>query len=289
MGNNSLSCCSQEKEVVVSTDGDLGKKKTKLLPAIAEEQPLPGPKTRPEMTVTNPFEKKISMVSQVTKNTDTNSSLQKHSFDEHTEFFLSLSKVDFNFFSFNRIQKILLKEVPIYDFSKSGYELYGTDEDPIKQFENADLRYFGQWKKERKSGRGHMQLPNGDFYVCTFLNDSPNGYGAVYYANGDYFFGRFRNGQLDEGELTKDFTEEVYTGTFKNNLFHGKGTYVYSDGMKYEGEFENGVRSGAGQFWWPNGMTYVGRWKNNVQDGPGVLTTEKGFSESVIYQDGRKI
>ena len=33
-----------------------------------------------------------------------------------------------------------------------------------------------------------------------------------------------------------------YVGEFKNGLFHGKGTYTYSNKEVYSGEFKNGKK-----------------------------------------------
>ena len=36
----------------------------------------------------------------------------------------------------------------------------------------------------------------------------------------------------------------AYVGHFKNGLYHGKGTFTFSDGATYVGNFENGKESG---------------------------------------------
>ena len=37
-----------------------------------------------------------------------------------------------------------------------------------------------------------------------------------------------------------------YTGEFKNNIMHGKGSYFRPGEFRYEGEFINGVFNGYG-------------------------------------------
>tara|TARA_B100000780_G_C20663008_1_gene263947 strand:- start:175 stop:318 length:144 start_codon:yes stop_codon:yes gene_type:complete len=42
------------------------------------------------------------------------------------------------------------------------------------------------------------------------------------------------------GKLTSANGDE-YTGSFKDELFHGKGTFVYVDGAHYKGEYKNNL------------------------------------------------
>ena len=43
------------------------------------------------------------------------------------------------------------------------------------------------------------------------------------------------------GSIAKDST--AYVGNFKNGLYHGQGTFTFSDGATYVGKFENGKES----------------------------------------------
>ncbi len=64
---------------------------------------------------------------------------------------------------------------------------------------------------------------------------------------------------------------DSYTGTFKNGLPDGKGTYTYKNGDVYSGEWSNGLKNGKGKFKYSvNGKatTLVGFWKDGEYAGP---------------------
>ncbi|ESO07284.1 hypothetical protein HELRODRAFT_76393, partial [Helobdella robusta] len=54
-------------------------------------------------------------------------------------------------------------------------------------------------------------------------------------------------------------------------FMHGKGTYVWSDGLKYEGDFFCNQMTGIGKFTWLNGSYYAGDVRNSVRHGRGVF------------------
>ena len=62
----------------------------------------------------------------------------------------------------------------------------------------------------------------------------------------------------------------TYTGTFKNDLKHGKGKYTYKNGDVYEGDFVNGVMTGKGKYTWKeSGNVYEGDFLNGEKTGKG--------------------
>ena len=54
-----------------------------------------------------------------------------------------------------------------------------------------------------------------------------------------------------------------YEGKFKNDRFHGEGTYTWSDGRKYLGSWVDGKKMGWGELFSPDGTKYDGRWKDD--------------------------
>ena len=84
---------------------------------------------------------------------------------------------------------------------------------------------------------------------------------------------------LDEGMQirTENYANgDSYTGSFKDGLRHGEGTYTVANGLVYVGEFENGLRNGEGTYTFANGNEYVGEFKNGVRNGEGVFTFANG-------------
>ena len=81
---------------------------------------------------------------------------------------------------------------------------------------------------------------------------------------------------------------ERYEGQFRNGVYYGEGKYTYLDGGYYEGEYKNvqsnpvtfldfplydNLRHGFGIRVWSNGSKYQGQWRYGLMDGQGVTTT----------------
>jgi hypothetical protein len=69
---------------------------------------------------------------------------------------------------------------------------------------------------------------------------------------------------------------DIYTGEFKDNLYHGVGTLNYKDGSIYEGSFSEGLRNGQGSYIDTTGFTYTGNWSKDKMDGMGTHTYRDG-------------
>ena len=69
----------------------------------------------------------------------------------------------------------------------------------------------------------------------------------------------------------------VYRGeVLDGGIFHGKGTFLFSDGEKYEGEWENNRMHGQGSYKYPDGTEYVGEWSNDKFHGNGLFKFPSG-------------
>ncbi|KAE9588634.1 putative 1-phosphatidylinositol-4-phosphate 5-kinase [Lupinus albus] len=65
---------------------------------------------------------------------------------------------------------------------------------------------------------------------------------------------------------------DYYTGEWADNLPHGIGKYLWTDGCMYVGEWYKGKTKGKGRFSWPSGATYEGEFKSGFMDGNGTYT-----------------
>uniref|UniRef100_A0A7N0ZR40 Phosphatidylinositol 4-phosphate 5-kinase n=1 Tax=Kalanchoe fedtschenkoi TaxID=63787 RepID=A0A7N0ZR40_KALFE len=69
---------------------------------------------------------------------------------------------------------------------------------------------------------------------------------------------------------------DYYTGHWSDNLPHGQGKYVWTDGCMYVGGWFMGKTMGRGKFTWPSGATYEGEFKRGYMDGKGVYVSANG-------------
>ena len=79
-----------------------------------------------------------------------------------------------------------------------------------------------------------------------------------------------------------------YIGSYKDDKFHGNGSYTYGDGTKYTGEFKNNLPNGKGTYLYQDGTKYESVFK----DGKG--SGEKGiyiptFKEKIFYESIEKL
>ena len=70
----------------------------------------------------------------------------------------------------------------------------------------------------------------------------------------------------------------LYTGDWLNDLFHGKGTYYWTDGTTYVGEFYRGVIHGKGKLTKTSGETYEGFFVIGLRHGRGKTHWVNGDS-----------
>lgn len=60
---------------------------------------------------------------------------------------------------------------------------------------------------------------------------------------------------------------DTYTGLWKDDLYHGNGTYTFKDsGDIYEGEFVQGIQHGYAKYTCKDiGTIYEGEWRNGLR------------------------
>ncbi len=111
-----------------------------------------------------------------------------------------------------------------------------------------------------------------------------------------------KNVKIHTGKI--DSKSGTYIGEIKNEneRFHGRGMFMWSNGMKYigywtngemdtrgviynkegnkvyNGEFKNGFREGKGEIYYPDNEKYVGPVKSNKREGIGIYCFSNGSS-----------
>jgi hypothetical protein len=79
--------------------------------------------------------------------------------------------------------------------------------------------------------------------------------------------------------------EKKYVGEFKDNNYHGQGTFTFPNGDKYVGEYKEGKMHGQGTATTVTGNKFVGEHKENKMHGQGTFTFANGTKESGYYMN----
>mmetsp|Transcript_60034 Transcript_60034/g.105076 ORF Transcript_60034/g.105076 Transcript_60034/m.105076 type:complete len:224 (-) Transcript_60034:13-684(-) len=118
-----------------------------------------------------------------------------------------------------------------------------------------------------------------------------SGKGQATYPNGDKYDGVYDNGiRNGAGSYTYRDTQDVFTGTFVNNVKTGMGRVNYKKGGFYQGSFQDGKRHGEGTFQYPNKDIYSGMWKDGKRHGKGTYVyQETKYELKGDWKDGKLI
>lgn len=194
-------------------------------------------------------------------------------------------------------------------FYKSGSVYDGWLEDNTKingsYFWSDNDVYKGIFTDDDSERKGVFFFKNGNIYD----GEMQGGYEVI--GNGTYFYtdgiiekGNFNFSNLVSGvryltngdilEINDKKTTifyangNVYRGTVKNNLAHGKGTLYYSNGNTYYGDFKNGNADGEGILIIKSGSAYKGEFKDNQFYGAGTFCLDA--SQTIVGEfDSGKI
>ncbi|PRP84639.1 hypothetical protein PROFUN_07889 [Planoprotostelium fungivorum] len=131
---------------------------------------------------------------------------------------------------------------------------YGTDQTDAGT-------YRGEWKDNKKEGKGIHVWPDQSRYEGEWKTDKRNGFGVYYWADGRRFAGDHRNDK------------------------RSRGIFYWPEGSIYDGEYLDSHRHGRGKFTWPDGDSYEGGWMKGGRFGKGTLTCVQKGEEGVYIQD----
>ena len=84
-----------------------------------------------------------------------------------------------------------------------------------------------------------------------------------------------------------EWAGDKYVGEFRNNAFHGQGTYHYASGDKYIGGYKDGKPDGQGTMGFASGDKYVGEYKDGKRNGHGTYTFASGDKYVGEYLNGK--
>jgi hypothetical protein len=198
---------------------------------------------------------------------------------------LNLERLDTDFFKLNTAQDNAILTNGLYEFTRD--DLHPTHNLKNKYAKKVEGRakYLGQESQGKFNGRIHFQDEAGNFFVGVMKDDVLEGFGAVYYANGDFFLGTFVDNRKVTG-VQKSVQGTKYEGGFRDEKYHGVGTFTVKDGRTYTGDYVEGKKEGNGTFVWPDGSRYEGEFKNNLQEGKGVFVDKSGKVTKGVFLKG---
>ena len=194
---------------------------------------------------------------------------------------------------------------------------------------NKGDKYVGQFKNYNFHGQGTYTWSDGDKYLGEFKDGNSDGFGIHYNADGsihkqgiwkDDKFQYSENRNLNQNKSVDkkgtnkicsntdnvvwnncfgiysypkghDFYGDRYEGMFKNDAWHGQGTYYYGVNDKYIGEFKDGLKNGLGTYYFlaenkNKGDKYVGEWKDSNRHGQGTYTWSDGDKDVGEFKNG---
>ena len=132
-----------------------------------------------------------------------------------------------------------------------------------------------------------LLLLNGFSDAQCIKGDCENGFGEKIYPDSSRFIGEFENGGKKNGTYFYA-NDDVYKGSFENNLRSGFASYSYKNGDTFEGIFVND-KKGYGRYLFKNGNVYTGTFDKNKFDGYGTLTSKTGNNWEGLWEKGKKV
>ena len=119
--------------------------------------------------------------------------------------------------------------------------------------------YTGEWRYNLRHGQGEM----------------------IWNSDGSRFEGLWHMDQRLKGTFTMGSNSTgsgatSYIGEFRDNLFHGRGKLVLTDGVIYEGVFEQGSCVKFGKLLYKDGSLYFGEMKDFKRNGAGIYLKLSG-------------
>jgi hypothetical protein len=110
-------------------------------------------------------------------------------------------------------------------------------------------------------------------------------YGDGEMPNDDHF-GVWKNGTYYREQDSP--AGNKYVGEWKNNLYHGIGTFTSAEGDIYIGQWEKGLPNGIGEFTSVNGDKYIGEWKDGkIVKNQSVIIKGNGLCKSGNCLNGK--
>lgn len=166
-----------------------------------------------------------------------------------------------------------------------------------KRYANGDV-YDGEFVDGKREGKGAIEYHTGNRYVGEFMDNMFHGFGTYVWAEfaedkvmirSRRHEGHWARGKRNGHGVFIIGNGDVYTGNFKNDLYHGQGEMVKANGDKLAGEWECGKLNGEANIEFANGDRYTGGFFGGKFHGKGryVYGFGRGWYEGE-YKHGKQ-
>lgn len=154
------------------------------------------------------------------------------------------------------------------------------------EFISPAFRYKGEFRENKKQGKGIYIWANGNRYEGDFVDDEPSGKGTFVFASGDRYEGEYAKGAFNGKGVFVARNGDRTDGTFVNGQANGRAVYLFANGDKYEGEMAAGKMSGKGLFVTKGGDRWEATFANDRAHGKGVYYFSNGDRYEGDFTEG---
>ena len=126
-------------------------------------------------------------------------------------------------------------------------------------------KYEGEFRKDKKCGKGKIWFESGDIYEGEFSDNKFNGYGHYIWAK----------------------NKHEYKGNYLNGKFNGEGFYKWGENEYYNGEYVNGIKEGEGELSFKDGKKFFVNFTNGKPNGVGIFQDQDGNRCEVEFINGK--
>jgi hypothetical protein len=118
-------------------------------------------------------------------------------------------------------------------------------------------------------GMGKMTCTNGDYFEGEYKNGKRNGKFKHTTSSGIIYIGDYvndlRNGEGKLSQVVDSIETDIYTGHFKDDMYHGSGLLIEENGNYHRGLFANNLKHGKGVFYNATLKKSIeGEWNKNI-------------------------
>ena len=144
------------------------------------------------------------------------------------------------------------------------------------EFISPAFRYKGEFRENKKQGKGTYIWANGNLYEGDFVDDEPSGRGKFVFVGGDQYEGEYSKGAFNGKGIFVAKNGDRTDAAFVDGKANGQSIYVFANGDRYEGEMAGGKMSGKGIFITKGGDRWEASFANDRAHGKGVYYFSNG-------------